>query len=109
MARKISIGCDFPGCTADAGVAGVAGDLQNWGQRDVIDSVKVLLASDEAIHRFDARTTQYTSPKHRDHVDDLPSPPLHPQVVEFLAQAERDWEAKRKRDAAAAQDAAAGG
>jgi hypothetical protein len=67
-----------------------AGSLEGWVRRDISDSVNKRMA--EGMRDFGATVTLYVCPKHAQQIGSLPSPPIHPEVLEFLQQPEDNLE-----------------
>jgi hypothetical protein len=86
MARKTTIVCDAPGCGAETEMTDKANSLEGWVRRDISDSINKRLA--EGMRDYGATRTFYLCPKHLEDAEAMPSPPVHPAVVEFWRQEE---------------------
>lgn len=86
MPKTESIACDAPGCVESVKLSKHAGELLGWLCRTVTDQSEKLLV--DGVRTFHARTTLYLCPAHAASAETLPSPPTHPEVLEFLAQEE---------------------
>lgn len=82
MAEKHTISCDLCGTTTERTAR--AGSLAGWLRRDVLDSVSKPMA--EGMRDFSARVTFHVCPACLPCGSELPSPPSHPEVVEFADQ-----------------------
>jgi hypothetical protein len=86
MAKKTTIVCDVKGCDATVEMTALAGSLQNWVRRDVSDSVNKRMV--EGMRDFGAAVTYYFCPEHAERLEEVASPPIHPEVLKFKNQKE---------------------
>lgn len=86
MAKNSSVTCDIKGCKNSKELERKAGDLVGWMSRTVIDAYEKNLVT--GVQKFTASTTFYLCPDHSEHGERLPSPPTHPEVIQFKHQEE---------------------
>jgi hypothetical protein len=86
MARTVTISCDAPGCEHTTEMAALAGSLEGWLRRDISDSYNKRMA--EGMRDFGATVTLHFCPEHAEHAEEVPSPPTHPLVLDFMRQPE---------------------
>jgi hypothetical protein len=89
MGRNNEISCDIPGCESKAIQDKTAGSLEGWVRRDVTDSGNKRLAEGMRDSGF-RHETFFICPLHVQSGQEVPSPPIHQDLVEWFAEVEEN-------------------
>ena len=88
MAQEIIVKCDIKGCKEKIVLNGTAGQMLDWGRREVRDSVKKDILT--GVQEFKAAKVFYLCPACIRRGSELPSPETHPELVAWIEQVGKD-------------------